>query len=62
MCPHCKHPMCENCGQSYRGQSHRVYCCQCEEQFPAMEWIEEYLLAHGEKLATPLGRKMTGNA
>jgi hypothetical protein len=54
--------MCENCGQSYRGQSHRVYCCQCEEQFPAMEWIEEYLLAHGEKLATPLGRKMTGNA
>jgi len=62
MCPHCNHPMCENCGQSVKGTVRRVYCCKCDERSDAMEWVELYLLSQGDKLQGLLGKKIVGNA
>jgi len=62
MCPHCKHPFCDDCAHHANSTALNLRCCECRRWSRAYDWAEQLMLLRHEGLATFFGKKIAGHA
>jgi hypothetical protein len=62
MCPHCKHPLCDDCKYHSNRERLALGCSHCGYWAKAFDWAEQLMLLRQEGPEEFFGERIAGHA